>query len=187
MTHTSEAVIDPDPWTIIQTVIGIASVVGVFIQIYQSHAARVAIIEGNKRHSSEDRLASAIREAICHVDDLQRLLAKGEIEPADVLDRQFRYGTTIMLIRESDFGRYQLLFNNIVTSLSAVNDFVMLIVQWQPHRAKQIGLSLHHEINDFARRLNSFFCGEMTNSAVISECLVLLRTFDQVLSRLDGN
>lgn len=176
--------IDPDPWIVIQTAISLVGVVGVFIQIALSQQARRGTLQG-QRTTVEDNLAKAIRDAVEAVEALHRFLAKADIQPADTLERKFRYAETTMLIEFSDFGRFERIFRELVASLSFTHDLTMQIVRYNPDRAKALGLELHRDIGDFAKRLNAFFDGEMTNSAVISECLVMLRTFDRVLARLD--
>lgn len=176
--------IDPDPWIVIQTAVSLVGVVGVFIQIALSQQARRGTLQG-QRTVIEDSLAKAIREAIEAVEALHRFLAKADIQPADTLERKFRYAETTMLIEFNDFGRFERIFRELVASLSHTYDLTMQIVRYNPERAKALGLELHRDIGDFAKRLNAFFDGEMANSAVISECLLMLRTFDRVLARLD--
>ncbi len=179
--------VDPDPWTVVQTVAAIAGTVGVFIQI------AISKVQSNPGYGRtdptpfHDALSGSVHEAIRNVEALVRFLSRANITPSDALDRPFRYAETTLLIDRLDFGRFKQITGKLIGSLMSVSEYSLLMMGTYPEHSQRIGAELDREIGDFARRINSFMDGEMSNGAVIDECLRLLRVFESVLDRIGGN
>ena len=184
----NHGLIDPDPWTLVQTVCAIAGAIGVFIQIGMAYRDRTkSVFREPDPDRGDDLLRQTVREAIHNIENLVRFLARAKIEPQDTLDRRFRYAETTMLIERSDFGRFRDIADSLANSFGLVQGISLTIIQHQPEHARRLGIDLAAEVGDFAKRINSFTSGEMTNAAVIDECLLMIRSFNRILERLAGN
>ena len=92
-----------------------------------------------------------------------------------------------MLIDRKDFATFKQIAGQLIANLGSVSNYSLMMMESYPEHAQKIGIELNREVGDFARRMNSFMSGEMSNGAIIDECLILLRTFENILGRMEGN
>lgn len=176
--------VDPDPWTMIGLVIGVVSMVGTLAQValaYKTTPKNPFQPDGAELRES---VADALDRAVKSAEKLLTFLQK--VPDQNVLDAEFSFAATTMMLTPEDLGRYGMIGHDVAHSVADVHARIDMLLRFQPDMAAEIGRDLLVTVDNLADRINGYYRNKRSNEEVIADCLLLLRTFITIIAKLDN-
>lgn len=170
---------DPDPWTVIQTVIAAVAMFAQLVCLARDAPQRPAPAVP---HLGDvfTQLRDAIEDAIRHVERLIRLL--GRSQSPDTLTGPFRFGVGSALFQRDQFEDYKRLLSATALDVSKIGMWTLTLIQNDAPLATELG----RRMGNVQGRINALHREpSMTNEAVLEECLMMLREFHAMLNSLE--
>ena len=182
MLRKNEHYSDPDPWTVISTVICAVSMVAQLAALaMQPKQASHHTLE-SPGQTAIDRLRDALHTAVHHVESLIRLFARAQ-SPGP-LGNLFRFGETRMFLNYADFNEYKRLASEVALDVSHISSWTLILIQLDPNLASVLGWTMFGEVSDIKIEINSLHSERHTNEEVLETCLRLLRGFGKIIADL---
>lgn len=178
---------DPDPWMVVNLVLLVLGTAGTMIQAGVAYRDRKTIPVGRIAHSFTESFQECLQKAIRSTEKIIRFLASRDLGTKEPLSLPFRYGEVALLMTSEDLTEFSSISSALSFELSQIQSTLFSIIRYNPEAANRIGTEFLREVNDFKGRLNAFYKGEYSNGQVLDDALMMLRTFERTLGRMQGN
>jgi hypothetical protein len=175
--------IDPDVWTVLSLVVNTVAMVAQLAGLRGNAAPK-----GLNFHSTGiayEKIRDELENAIRNCEKLIRILSGARGETLPPLDAPFRFGQSRTFLPISDFRRYSELIQQIALNAGNLSVWTLNLIQNDPGFAEEIGNRIMMEAGNVQQRINDLFQKSLTNQDVFDECLLMLRTFNQLLGRFE--
>ncbi len=177
-------VVDPDPWTIVSVVI---NGVAMFAQLATLKIAAKAGPAKQPRHQLYE-LKNCVEEGIKFTERLVKLLGSMKTsEGGNANDGLFEFGEVTAYLDREEFSRYINIISQLHLTSSEINSHVVMLVLQHPNTAIEIGSAISNENKNISKTINDFYRARPSIDEVLSECLRMMRSFERILSVIEGN
>jgi hypothetical protein len=175
--------VDPDIWTVLTLLVAAVSMVAQLAGLRAGQ--RPKGLRDRNTSLSYEKMRDELELAIRNAERLIRLLQKSSGEPVDPLGEEFTFGASRMLALAPDLQRYRELTQQIALNAGNLSTWTLNLIQIDSGFAEENGNRIMIDAGNVQQRINSLFRERHTNQEVLDECLLLLRSFNQLLGNLD--
>lgn len=181
--------VDPDPFIIINMVIAAVAALGTIGQAYVAFIAykRPDPVQATSdRHNGiEDLLRRQLIDAIFETESLIRFLARLGSFHEPVLEAEFKYGNTQLLLARDEFDNFARLSDRLSKTAGFIQSSVLSLLRYHPQRAEELGAIMGLEGLSAVDRVNQYYRGQLTTGQVLESALEMLKSYQMLLGRMD--
>jgi hypothetical protein len=181
--HNSANAVDPDIWTVLTLLVATVSMVAQLVGLNTGSPAKG--LRDQNTSLSLEKIREELETAIRNAEKLLRFLANAPGEGSHPLGNRFRFGESKVFLKAGDLRRYSELVQQIALNAGNLSAWTLNLIQIDPGFAEQIGTRIMVEVGGVQQRINDLFVNSPANQEVIDECMLLLRTFSQLLGHFE--
>ncbi|MCO4316339.1 hypothetical protein M8997_004020 [Phyllobacterium sp. 21LDTY02-6] len=187
MTEDTVPRVDPDPFVIISIAIAAVAAAASVVQAGIAYKDRRTLPATSASDAMAEGFQRSIRNGMANVEKLIKFLAKSDFGKVLPLEERFAFGNTVLLMSFSDLHRYDSIASQLSFDIGLIHTSMMGLIRYAPETANKIGLEFLNEMSDYKDRINGFYRSDQRNGEVLDDALKILRTFERVLTKLEGN